>query len=165
MSLHETSSEAQLSKFSIFCAANTNMPYIYKRMVFDAAMTSSLLYSTETWLTNHPKKLIAQYNRAVKCLLGVRKYTSPDLCLIESGIHPVRDVIARRRTKFLESKFRTPNEEEPFHIAFGLCREANTPGYRFLTQALQYDYDINPLDKVFRTVREKPPTATKYIIY
>ena len=47
LGLHETSGEAQLNKFAIFCAANVNMPYIYKRRMFDAAMTSSLHSTTE----------------------------------------------------------------------------------------------------------------------
>ena len=46
LSMHETSNETQLNKFAIFCSANANMPYAYKRMVFEAAMTSSLLYSS-----------------------------------------------------------------------------------------------------------------------
>lgn len=165
MALHEPMNETQLNKFAIFCAANTNMPYIYKRKVFDAAVTSGLLYSVETWLVNHPKKLVAQYNRAVKCLLGVRKYTSPDLCFIESGIHPVLDVIARRRKKFLKSKLRGTNNEEPFHVVYELCRVAGTPGYRFMTQALTYSCNDNPLEEVKRRVRGKPPTASKYISY
>ena len=79
LDLHETMNEVQLNKFAIFCAANSNMPYVYKRRVFDAAVVSALLYSSETWLTNNPKKLIVQYNRALKNLLGIRKYTSPDM--------------------------------------------------------------------------------------
>ena len=137
--------------------------HIYKRKVFDAAVNSALLYSSKTWLVNHPKKLITQYNRAVKWMLGVRKYTSPDLCFIESGRQPVQDVLtARRRRKFLESKLRTPNNEKPFHIAFELCREAETPGYRFVAQSLTYQCSINPLDEVKRRVRDKPPTASKF---
>lgn len=49
MSLHEKSNETHMNKFGIFCSANTDMPYVYKKMVFDAAITSSLLYSSETW--------------------------------------------------------------------------------------------------------------------
>ncbi len=163
--LHETMNEAHINKSAIFCTANNNMPYIYKRIVFDAEVTSALLYSAETWLLDHPKKLILQYNRAVKCLLSVRKYTSPDLCLIKSGIHPVQNVIASRRRKFLESKLSVPNNEEPFHIAYELCREANTPGYRFVTQALRYEGISNPLEEIKRRVREKPPSASKYVAY
>ena len=165
MSLHEPANESHLNKFAIFCAANSNMPYAYKLMVFNAAMTSSLLYSTETWLTKHPKKLIAQYNRALKCLLGVRKFTSPELCMIESGIPPVLDVIAKRRRKFIEDKLQQQSQEEPFHVVCEWCREANTPGYRFLTEALRYNTNVNPIDKLINTVRGKPPTASKYVTY
>lgn len=76
-------------------------------------MASALLYSSEIWLTNHPKKIIVQYDRALKTLLGVRKYANPDMYFIESGVLPVLDVIAKRRRKFLESKLRTPDVEEP----------------------------------------------------
>ena len=55
-------------------------------------------------------------------------YTSPDLCFIEPSIQPVQDAIDRRRQKFLENKPRMLNNEEPFHIAFKLSREADTPG-------------------------------------
>ncbi len=165
LDLHETVNEMQLNKFAIFCAANNIMPYTYKRKVFDAAVTSALLYSSETWLTNNPRKIIVQYNRAVKNLLGVRKFTSPDMCLIESGIPPVLDVIAKRRRKFLESKLREPNVEEPFYVAFELCRVANTPGYQFVMKALQYRDNVNPLDIVKMRIREKPETASKYVAY
>ena len=45
-----------MNKFLIFCASNTEMPFTYKRQVFDAAMNGALLYSAETWFTNNPKK-------------------------------------------------------------------------------------------------------------
>ena len=69
----ETTSEAVVNKFSIFSASNILMPFIYKNMVFDAAVTSSLLYSAESWLTNRTKSIEKRYNKLVKCLLGVRK--------------------------------------------------------------------------------------------
>ena len=54
---HETTSEAVVNKFLIFSVSNTLMPFIYKKMVFDAAVTSSLLYSAESWLTNITKRI------------------------------------------------------------------------------------------------------------
>ena len=46
MALHEISGEAVVNKFSIFCAGNTQMPFIYKKKVFDAAVMTSLMYSS-----------------------------------------------------------------------------------------------------------------------
>lgn len=95
----------------------------------------------------------------------MRKYTSTDLCFIESGIQPVPDVVAMRRKSFLESKLRTPNNEEPFHILSELCREADTLGYSFMAQALRYQCNIYPLDEVKIRVREKQSTPSKYVSY
>lgn len=168
ITLHETVNKTLLNKFAIFCAANSNMLFTYKRKVFDAAVTSALFYDAETWLVNYLKKLIAQYNRAVKCLLSVRKHTSPELCFIESDIQPVfywiwysvQETIAKRIWKFLESKLRTPYKEEPFPIVYELCREANTAGSESLAQTLRYQCSINPLDESKRRLRAKPPLST-----
>ena len=86
IALHEKSNQATVNKFAIFCAANSQMPFKYKRLVFDAAITSSLLYSAESWFTDNIKPIENQYNQLVRCLLGVRKNTSIDLRLVESGI-------------------------------------------------------------------------------
>ena len=86
LALHEKSNQATVNKFSIFCAVNTQMPFIYKKLVFDAAVTASLLYSAESWLTDNIKPIKKQYDELVRCLLGVLKNTSIDLCLVESGI-------------------------------------------------------------------------------
>ena len=79
INLHEAANEAVVNKFSIFCAANTQMPFMYKKKVFDAAVTSVLLYSCESWLNNKIKSLERQYNTLVKCLMAVRKNTSINL--------------------------------------------------------------------------------------
>ena len=47
LTLHEKDNQATVNKFAIFCAANSNMPFKYKMLVFDAAVTA-LLYSCET---------------------------------------------------------------------------------------------------------------------
>ena len=59
--------------------------------------------------------------------------------MLESGIPPVQDVIAKRRCKFIEGKLQQESQDEPFHVVWEWCREANTPGYRFLTEALRYN--------------------------
>ena len=66
LALHEKSNQATVNKFAIFCAANTQMPFIYKKLVFDAAVTSSLLYSAESWLTDKVKPIERQYNLLAK---------------------------------------------------------------------------------------------------
>ena len=165
MSLHEMKSQSVVNKFSIFCASNPDMPYCYKRRVFDAAVLAELTYSCESWLTNNCVSLTSQYSKLMKCLLGVRNNTSSNLCHIESGIKPVYHVVSVRRKRFLERKLASLDRNEPFHIIFDLCREAETPGFKFIQSAIQYDDNINPLDKIINLVTNKPEDATKYQTY
>ena len=101
VALHEKANQATVNKFSIFCVANSSMPFKYKKLVFDAAVTASLLYSAESWLTDSIRPIEQQYSQLVRCLLGVRRNTSIDLCLLEAGIPPVKHVLSKRRCKFL----------------------------------------------------------------
>ena len=165
MELHEARSQSVVNKFAIFCASNTDMPYCYKRKVFDAAVLSALTYSCESWLTDNCIGLKSQYSKLVKCLLGVRKNTSIDLCFIESGINPVNHILSVNRKRFLESKLASPDTEEPFHFVLELCRSVNTPGYGFLQRVLQFNCDVNPLDMIKESARNKPESATKYYTY
>ena len=104
------------------------MPFVYKKKVFDAAVTSALMYSCESWLTDHVKGLERQYNTLVKCLLSVRKNTSINLCLLECGISPVHYVLQKRRRNFLKTILENRDLEQPFFIVYELCRRENTPG-------------------------------------
>ena len=165
MRQHEASGEATVNKFALFCAANTDMPYAYKRKVFEAAVMSSLLYSCETWFTKDPKILIKQYNKAVRCLLGVRHNTSIEMCLVESGIYPLKFIVTKKLNTFLNSKLREFDPEEPFDIVYRLCQQVSTPGYQFLSNALEANININPLDQIRTNIRNKPIEATKFEMY
>ena len=165
ISLHETQSTALVNKFSIFCTANTSMPYIYKKKVFDAAVTSSLLYSSETWLTDNPKRIVKKFNMLVRCLLGVRKNTSLNLCLVEAGIPPVEFLISKMRKNFLESKMRSPDLDEPFHYVFELCKRHNTRGYKFLNKCRTQSLNTDSLGEIRDIITNKPDNATKYVTY
>lgn len=127
-------------------------------------MSGSLLYSTETWFTGNPKRLKAQYDRSVRSLLGVRHNTSIALCQVEAGIHPVQDKLIKRRFEFLRTKLQTRNSDEPLYIIYELCRQANTPGFKFLSHALQHYQQTDPLNKVTSYVRERQD-ATKFTVY
>ena len=141
------------------------MPFIYKKLVFDAAVTASLLYSAESWLTNNIKPIERQYNQLVRCLLGVRKNTSIDLCLLESGIPPIHHVVAKRRCKFIKCKLETNDPDEPFTLAFRLLAENNIPVYQIIMGFLQFNTDINPFFKLTNIINEKAQNGTKFNNY
>ena len=113
------------------------MPFIYKKLVFDAAVTSSLLYSAESWLTDKIKPIERQYNQLVRCLIGVRKNTSIDLCLLETGIPPIHNVLSKIRCKFIKSQLDIDDAEQPLTFALRLLNENNIPSYQFIIRSAQ----------------------------
>ena len=144
LALTVKSNQATVNKFAIFCVANSQMPFVYKKLVFDAAVTASLLYSSESWLTNNIKAIESQYNQLVRCLLGVRKNTSMNLCLLESGIPPIQHVLSKKRCKFIQSKFETNNPEHPFTVALKLLSDNNIPVYHNILKFSQYNINVHP---------------------
>ena len=163
--IHVARGEAVVNKFAIFCTANSGMPYVYKKRVFDAAVLSSLLYSCESWLTNNIKGVEKQYNKLIRCLLGVRKNTSPSLCMLEAGIVPITDIVRKNQKSFLISKRENVDEELPFNYVFNMCRDSSTPGFRFLSGILEGNSELNSLQRIAREIREKSENATKLNTY
>ena len=164
LKLQEPSHQSSMNKFAIFCRANAEMPYYYKSTVMDAAVTSSILYGCETWFCKKPLKVISTYNQLLKCLLGVRLNTSINLCLVKSGKQPARFIIRHRLKTFLEGKMRHRDMEEPFQIAFEMCKRMNLPGFRFLQDTINRNNDDESLEKVALSVRNRPD-ASKFITY
>ena len=89
-----------------------------KKKVFDAAVMSSLLYGSESWLTNSIKGIEKQYSKLMKCLLGVRKNTSVNLCMLEAGIPPLDYILEKKKRIFLMSRRDRTDEDEPFTFVF-----------------------------------------------
>ena len=161
--LHEEYASSLINKFSIFCSANTNMPFKVKREVFDSAVTSALVYSTESWLSNSIKPIEAHYHTMIRSLMGVRANTSVKMCMLEAGIPPLSCIIKRNRQRFLARMFAQVRPEVPFHQMHAVCTAANTPAVRFIRAALEYR-PPPPLDETQRQVREAVH-ATKFANY
>lgn len=58
------------------------------------------------------------------------------------------------------------NSDEPLFQIYELCRQANTPGHRFLSNTLQHNLHVrtNPLNKALVDIRERQG-ATKFMVY
>ena len=100
---HATQKISHVLKFVSFVEKNNTVPFIVKRRVFDAALTSSLLYSCESWLSADIKPLIKLYHWALKALLGVRKNTSNLCCYAEIGYLHLKDLLQYRQHKFFHN--------------------------------------------------------------
>ena len=104
LKIHETSMSPSVNKFSMFCSINTSMPFPYKLKVFKAALTTSLIYSAESWITPNIKGIEKVYNKMVRILLGVRGNTPIQLCLAEIGLNTVTYEIGKNNID-LENPF------------------------------------------------------------
>ena len=112
-----------VNKFAAFISKNANMPYELKRKVFDAALTSAMLYGSEGWFTKDMDSMNKLYMRAVKVLLGVRATTPNTLCLIEAGLSELQAMIMHEKSE-LHSEVHANGHlqgDEPLSMALQVC--------------------------------------------
>ena len=76
-----------------FFYKNNDIPFVVKRGVLEAALTSSLLYGSESYLNGDLEAIVTLYNWCLKQLLGVRKNRYNDACYAASGFPPVNDLV------------------------------------------------------------------------
>lgn len=100
--LHASSKTCYTLKFVSFVNGNNNVPFIVKKKIFDPAVTSSLLYVCESWLNRVTKPIEKQYKWCVKQLLGVRKTTNNDVCMVELGVPPICSLVKAKQRKFFK---------------------------------------------------------------
>ena len=85
--------------------------------------------------------------------------------MLEAGILPIKDFIRKKQRSFLISKRGNYDEELPFYFVYNLYRDAGTPGFKFLSEILEENREMNSLQNIARDVREKSETATKLHTY
>ena len=159
--------QKHLNKLLSFLNRNVDLPFSIKRKVLDACFVSSILYSGETWLTSDLKALESMYTTAIKALLGVRKSTCTDLCLIESGYPTLKALVMKRRIDFLKKTIPHLDREDPLSRALDLCEKANTNGYKYLMKVI--NTGVDPIEEDLKCIRSsiltKAPTSTKRETY
>jgi hypothetical protein len=138
---HAQDASKQVNKFAIFVRNNPTMPFVLKRRVFEAALTSSILYSSETWLSANVKTVAMHYTTALKRLLGVRTTTTNILCYLESGHGELHSVILKRQIQFVHNFSLRSSNNEPLAHALDLARQANTKSHRHIQRVMDYDGD------------------------
>jgi hypothetical protein len=81
--------KAHVIKFEAYVRKNANMRFPAKKKVFDAALTSAVLYSCETWLSPAAINVaLPMYASCVTNLLGVRKTTATTSAWLRLGYRP-----------------------------------------------------------------------------
>lgn len=100
---HANTKMAHVNKFVSFLKKNNDVPLIVKKRIFDAALMSTLLYGCESWLNADLRPVVKIYNLCMKQLLGVRGTTCNEMCYVELGYPPLKELVRSKQRKFFET--------------------------------------------------------------
>lgn len=133
-----------VAKYEAFIKKNPDAPYPVKEKVFSAALTSAILYGMETWLSAAAIEVARpMYMQCIRLLLGVRKTTAGDLCLIEAGQPSLKQKVRTIQKKFIHGLIeeRMQYDDDPFSHVWRLARDARTPCARYILSLETFDAD------------------------
>ena len=115
-------------KFSSFLNKNTDAPFTVKENVWNSAVLSTFLYSSETWLTMDLKLAEVPYMKTLKELLGVRQSTCNSIVLIETGNPSAKTLIKNKQEKFFSKLIsRVDYSGSELHQVISLAIQKKTP--------------------------------------
>jgi hypothetical protein len=104
-------------KFEAFVRRNPNASFAVKKKVFSAALIAAILYGCESWLSAASlKHATSMYSSCIRSLLGVRKTTATDLCLIEAGLPSLQEHVRDAQRRCIEKLTleRANDVDDPF---------------------------------------------------
>lgn len=145
---HMQAKMAHFNKFVLFLKKNCDWPFIVKKRIFDAALMSAVLYGCESWLNADLKPATKIYNWALKQLLGVRKTTCNDMCYIESGYPPLKDLVRSRQRKFFTKVWRERSVMNDDPLMLVIHKVLDT---RYTTRTYVHGLIFNNLDDIILT--------------
>ena len=155
---HAQNKMCQVLKFISFLKKNNDVPFVVKRRVFDAALMSSLLYGCESWLNADLRPMVKLYNWAIKQLLGVRMTTCNDLCYIEVGYPPLKDLVIAKQRKFLAKMWaeRSSMDDDPLVFAIRTVINAQYKTSNYINRLMNSKEDDlgNAMEKLKTSIRE-----------
>ena len=156
----------QVLKFVSFCQKNNDVPFNVKKKVFNAAVMSSILYGCESWLNGNIKPMEKLYNMCIKHLLGVRKNTTTNLCLVELGLPPLKALIKQKQKIFFSSMQddRRNMLDDPFWYAFHLTTSTNTTTSRYIKEIIthQEDYINQAMNQLYDEINRSQSSRYAY---
>ena len=138
----------------MFCFKNQSMPFVVRKKVFEAVLTTKLC---ESWFTEDYKTIEVLYMSALKSLLGVRKQTPNQIVLTECGVPELKELVRKYQNNFISTKLSDP--EEPLTKVYKLCQQSNTVAFRCLQRASTYVFDAT--ERRTESTRTSTKTKTK----
>ena len=165
---HAEEKYCHILKFVSFVKKNSLFPFWIKKKVLDAALLSAILYSAESWLTNNYGPIKAMYFSAIKNLLGVRRTTANDLCLMELGMPSIDGFVKNSQYRFLKDLIEARANEtdfDPFMFVYNLCLRENTPCAKYISKLLTRDGDFITKDVDNIKTRIRNSNRSKFLAY
>ena len=106
---------------------------------------STMLYGCKLWLNGDIKPLEKLYKWYIKTLLGVRKTTNNDICLVELGMPPLKALIKRKQRTFFSKMWLERNgmDDDPLIYAMHTVLNYNDSQSRVLR-----DMTVNNINDV-----------------
>jgi hypothetical protein len=169
---------AHAIKYEAFVKKNSDAPFPVKLKVFESALVSAVLYGSEAWMSPSASSIANPlYSSCVRSLLGVRKTTATNLCLIEAGIPCLPSRLKSLQKKFFDKarQERAELADDPLMFALDLARRGRTPCSRYIDSLQDFnqaDEDAAFLQKArlserskFRTYLALNPDLEKHPMY
>ena len=141
--IHAQSKTCHALKFISFINKNCDIPFHIKAKVFHAAFVSTMLYGCESWLNGDMKPVHKLYMWCIKQLLGVRKTTCNDLCLIELDYPPLKALVMSRQRKFFSDVWRERGAmlDDPLSHAIRIVLRNTGPTAHFVRDLINENTD------------------------
>ena len=121
-------------------------------------MMSAMLYGCESWMNGDLKPIEKLYRWCIKQLLGVRKTTTNDMCLVELGMPPLRALIKAKQRKFFKKiqRERIEMNDDPLIYAMQVVCRYNDSISRYIVDMITNDKDdIKEAQTIFKTKNYK----------
>lgn len=119
-------------KFVSFINKHSNMPYKLKKQVAESCIFSTILYACETWFCDTFSELESMYMKIIKILLAVRRTSCNEICLIEAGMLPLKNLIESKRDKYIKHKFDNIVNQSPLQKAYQLANSVQTKSSKMI---------------------------------
>ena len=138
---HCDAKASHIIKFAAFVKKNQDFPFWIKKKVLDSALLSAILYGCESWMCHNLGQISPLYMGAIKILLGVRKTTTNDLCLLELGYPSPKAMIQNIQQRCLRNLISKQGQtaDDPFNLIWTLVADARTPTARYVLQLMHED--------------------------
>ena len=136
LNLHMENKRKHVLKYVAFVDKNSDLPFCMKKKVAESCIFSSILYGCESWLCSSYGSMEMLYMGVLKSLLGVRKTTCSDLCLVESGFLSLSAEVDIRRTRFFQRKCKDLQDDSILTFTMQLASSLNTSSSKLIRDML-----------------------------